>query len=69
MNLERMPQAYRQGYAAYQWGDPVQKCPYGKAFELRQRCEWMAGYWDADTEMHGFRDPAQRIAANEDCYS
>ena len=69
MNLEHQPQAYRQGYAAYQWGDPVQKCPYGKAFELRQRCEWMAGYWDADTDMNGFRDPAQRIAANEDCYS
>lgn len=69
MNLEHQPQAYRQGYAAYQWGDPPHKCPYGKAFELRQRCEWMAGYWDADTDMHGFRDPAQRIAANEDCYS
>jgi ribosome modulation factor len=69
MNLERMPKAYQQGYSAFQWGDPPHKCPYGKAFELRQRCEWMAGYWDADTDMNGFRDPAQRIAANEDCYS
>jgi len=45
MNLERMPKAYQQGYSAYQWGDPAHRCPYGKAFELRQRTEWFAGYW------------------------
>lgn len=43
---------YNEGRSAFFFYEPPQACPYA---DPGPRCAWMAGYWDAETDLYGFR--------------